>query len=73
MKWWSVFISAIERFYDADGEETEVVHMKAGSGIPGVVVEIGRFHPLEATDEMGVVCSVKSRKYIPMQSNDIIL
>ena len=67
-----IYGSAIERFYDDDGKETEVVHMKAGSDTPGVVVEIGRFHSLEATDEMGVVCSVKSGKYIPMQSNDII-
>ena len=67
-----IYGSTIERFYDADGKETEVVHIKAGTDTPGVVVEIGRFHSLEATDEMGVVCSVKSGKYIPMQSNDII-
>lgn len=67
-----IYGSAIERFYDADGIETEVVHMKAGSDTPGVVVEIGRFHSLEATDEMGVVCGVKAGKYSPMQSNDII-
>lgn len=67
-----IYGSAIERFYDADGKETEVVHMKAGSDTPGVVVEIGRFHSLEATDEMGVVCGVKAGKYSSMQSNDII-
>lgn len=67
-----IYGSAIERFYDADGKETEVVHMKAGSDIPGVVVEKGRFHSLEATDEMGVVCGVKAGKYFPMQSNDIL-
>lgn len=67
-----IYGSAIERFYDADGKETAVVHMKAGSDIPGVVVEKGRFHSLEATDEMGVVCGMKAGKYLPMQSNDII-
>lgn len=67
-----IYGSAIERFYDADGKETAVVHMKAGSDIPGVVVEKGRFHSLEATDEMGVVCGMKAGKSLPMQSNDII-
>ena len=67
-----IYGSAIERFYDADGIETEVVHMEAGSDTPGVVIEIGRFHSLEATDEMGVVCGVKAGKYTPMHSNDII-
>lgn len=67
-----IYGSAIERFYDADGKETEVVHMKAGSDIPGVVVEKGRFHSLEATEEMGVVCGMKAGKYFPMQSNDIL-
>lgn len=67
-----IYGSAIERFYDADGKETEVVHMKAGSDIPGVVLEKGRFHSLEATEEMGVVCGMKAGKYFPMQSNDIL-
>ena len=67
-----IYGSAIERFYFSYGIETEVVHMKAGSDTPGVVVEIGRFHSLEATDEMGVVCGVKAGKYTPMHSNDII-
>lgn len=59
-----IYGSAIERFYDADGKETEIVKMIAGSDIPGVVVEIGRCHSLEATDEMGVVCSMKEGRYI---------
>ena len=67
-----IYGSAIERFYDSEGNETEVVRLAAGSEIPGVVVEIGRFHSLEATDEMGVVCGMKAGKYFPMQSNDII-
>lgn len=67
-----IYGSAIERFYDSEGNETEVVRLAAGSEIPGVVVEKGRFHSLEATDEMGVVCGMKAGKYFPMQSNDII-
>ena len=67
-----IYGSAIERFYDSEGNETEVVRLAAGSEIPGVVVEIGRFHSLEATDEMGVVCGMKAGKYLPMQSNDIL-
>ena len=67
-----IYGSAIERFYDNEGNETDVIRLAAGSDIPGVVVEIGRFHSLEATDEMGVVCGMKAGKYFPMQSNDII-
>lgn len=66
-----IYGSAIERFYDADGKETEVVHMKAGTDTPGVVVEIGRFHSLEATDEMGVVLTTKSGSYRPLLPNEI--
>lgn len=66
-----IYGSAIERFYDADGIETEVVHMKAGSDTPGVVVEIGRFHSLEATDEMGVVLTTKSGSYRPLLPKEI--
>ena len=67
-----IYGSAIERFYDNEGNEIDVIRLAAGSDIPGVVVEKGRFHSLEATDEMGVVCGVKAGKYSPMQSNDII-
>lgn len=66
-----IYGSAIERFYDADGKETDVVHMKAGSDTPGVVVEIGRFHSLEATDEMGVVLTTKAGSYRPLLPKDI--
>ena len=68
-----IYGSAIERFYDADGKETEVVHMKAGSDTPGVVVDIGRFHSLEASDEMGVVCGVKAGHYDEIKEEDIIV
>lgn len=67
-----IYGSAIERFYDADGNETEVVKMAAGSDIPGVVVEKGHFHSLEATEELGVVCGVKAGHYQPMQTEDQI-
>lgn len=40
-------------FYDEQGNETEMVLMKAGSETSGVWIEQGRYHSLEATDEMG--------------------
>ena len=67
-----IFGSAVERFYDEDGNETEVVKMVAGSEMPGVVVEIGRYHSLEATDEIGVICSAKAGMYKPIQVEDVI-
>lgn len=39
---------------------------------PGVVVEIGRFHSLEATDELSVVYGVKAGHFDKMKEEDII-
>ena len=67
-----IYVSAIERFYDDEGNETEMVVMTAGSDCPGVVVEQGRYHSLEATDEMGVIFEVKAHKYHPFKPEDIL-
>ena len=58
-----IYGSAIERFYDEQGNETEIVVMKAGSEPPGVWIEQGRYHSLEATGEMGVVFEAKAHRY----------
>lgn len=55
-----IYGSAIERFYDEQGNETEMV---AGSEIPGVWIEQGQYHSLEATDEMGGIFEVKAHRY----------
>ena len=60
-----IYGSAIEHFYDEQGNETEMVVMKAGSETPGVWIEQGRYHSLEATDEMGVIFEAKAHKYNP--------
>lgn len=60
-----IYGSAIERFYDDQGNEMEMVIMRAGSDIPGVRVEQDRYHSLEATDEMGVIFEAKAHKYNP--------
>lgn len=60
-----IYGSAIERSYDDQGNEMEMVIMRAGSDIPGVRVEQGRYHSLEATDEMGVIFEAKAHKYNP--------
>ena len=65
-----IYGSAIERFYDDEGNETEMVVMKAGSNCPGVVVEQGRFHSLEATNEMGVIIETKAYKYDPFKTEE---
>ena len=57
-----IYGSAIERFYNDEGNETEMVVMTAGSDCPGVVVEQGRYHSLEATNEMGVIFEAKAHK-----------
>ena len=55
-----IYGSAIERFYDEQGNETEMV---AGSEIPGVWIEQGQYHSLEATDEMGGIFEAKAHRY----------
>lgn len=67
-----IYGSAIERFYDDEGNETEMVVMTAGSDCPGVVVEQGRYHSLEATNEMGVIFEAKAHKYHPFKTEDIL-
>lgn len=67
-----IYGSAIERLYDATGTEIDCIRMEAGSDTPGVVVEKGRFHSLEATDKLGVVCSVKAGHFEKMKEEDII-
>ena len=58
-----IYESDIERFYDEQGNETEKVVMKVGSGISGVWIEQGQYHSLEATDEMGVIFEAKAHRY----------
>ena len=67
-----IYGSAIERFYDDKGNETEMVVMTAGCDCPGVVVEQGRYHSLEATNEMGVIMEAKAHKYHPFKTEDIL-
>lgn len=66
-----IYGCAIERFYDDEGNETEVVAMTAGSDCQGVV-EQGRYHSLEATNEMGVIMEAKAHKYHPFKTEDIL-
>lgn len=67
-----IYGSAFERFYDDEGNETEMVEMSAGSDCPGVVVEQGRYHSLEATNEMGVIMEAKAHRYHSFRTEDII-
>ena len=67
-----IYGNAIERFYDEKGNETEMVVMTAGSDCPGVVVEQGRYHSLEANGELGVIMEAKAHKYHPLQTEEIL-
>lgn len=67
-----IYGSAIERFYDDEGNETEMVVMTVGSDCPGVVVEQGRYHSLEANGEPGVIMEAKAHKYHPFKTEDIL-
>lgn len=67
-----IYGSAIERFYDDQGNETEMVVMTAGSECPGVVVEQGRYHRLEASDAMSVIVESKAGKYNPETTEEFL-
>ena len=62
-----VYGSAIERFYDEQGNETEKVVMKVGSGISGVWIEQRQYHSLEAKGEMGLCLMRKHIDTSPSQ------
>ena len=49
-----------------------MVVMKAGSETPGVWIEQGRYHSLEAMDEMGVVFETKAHRYNPNTTEQIL-
>ena len=59
--------SAIHRHTD-----TSEVVMTAGSDCPGLVVEQGRYHSLEANGELGVIMEAKAHKYHPFKTEDIL-
>lgn len=67
-----IYGSAIERFYDDEGNETEMVVMKAGSDCPGVVVEQGRYHSLESSNEWSVIIEAKAHKYDPQKTEEYL-
>lgn len=67
-----IYGSVIERFYDEEGKETEVVVMKAGSNISGVCIKQGRYHSLEATDEMGVIFEAKAHRFEQRNTEDVL-
>ena len=68
-----IYGSAIERFYNDEGNETEMVVMTAGSDCPGVVVEQGRYHSLQATVEIGVIFEAYVHIYITLSKTEDIL
>lgn len=67
-----IYGSAVERFYDDEVNETEMVMMKTSSDCPGMVVEHGRYHPLEVINETGVIMEAKAHRYHPFLTEDIL-
>lgn len=70
----AVGASRPRKAYDLRDSEDEVasVRIEVGSHTPGVIVEIGRYHSFEATDELEVACGVKTSCFQPMKDEDII-
>lgn len=53
----------IERYYDNEGNETEVFHFAAGGELVGLQIPAGQYHSLEAMDEMSVIIEFKALAY----------
>ena len=67
-----IYGSCIERFYDDKGQETDCFTLKAGSDFPGLVIPMGIYHSLEATDAMSVVVEVNAGKYDPVKTEEFL-
>lgn len=63
----------IERYYDNEGNETEMFHLKAGGDLLGLQIPAGQFHSLEAMDEMSVIIEFKAGKFEPTKTEDILV
>lgn len=70
----AVGASRPRKAYDLRDSEDEVafVRIEIGSHTPGVIVEMGRYHSFEATDEQEVACGVKTGCFQPIKDEDII-
>ena len=64
--------SCIERLYDDKGNETECISLTAGGEVPGLVIPMGVYHSLEATDAMSVIVEAKAGKYDPVMTEEFL-
>lgn len=64
--------SAIEIFYDDDGNETERVLMKPNSVCCGVNIRKGRWHKIVSLESGTVIFEAKDGVYEPLTAEDIL-
>ncbi len=64
--------SAVEIFYDGDGNETERVMMKPDSECCGVSIEAGRWHRIVSLEAGTVIFEAKDGAYEPLSPQDIL-
>lgn len=67
-----IYGSCIERFYDDKGQETDCFALTAGSDFPDLVIPMGVYHSLEATDAMSVIVEAKAGKYDPVKTEEFL-
>lgn len=60
----------IERYYDNEGNETDVFHLVAADDLVGLQIPVGQFHSLEAMNEMSVVIEFKAGKFDPTKTEE---
>lgn len=66
----------IERYYDNEGKETEMFHLKAGGDLLGLQIPAGQFHSLElpaAWKEKAVILEFKAGKFEEAREEDILV
>lgn len=64
--------TAVEVFYDNNGNETERVLLRPGSDCVGVNIEAGRWHKLVALEPGTVIFEAKDGPYKPITDDDIL-
>lgn len=60
-----------QHLYDAEGNETDCVHLVAGSDQIGMSVPAGQWHHAEALEHGTVIFEAKDGKYEPLTYEDI--
>ncbi len=67
--------TCIDRYYDNDGNETDMFVLSVGSDLIGLQIPAGQFHSLEVPSdwkEKGVILEFKAGRFEPATTEDML-